>query len=341
MNKISKEFKVGVVVIVAIALLFIGVNYLKGINLFEKQNVFFATYDQIDGLNEANPVILKGYKVGLVKEIMLDPEGSGKLIVTILINKKNLNIPEDSKAKIYSSDFFGSKAIELELGTSIVMAEPGSELESGRQEDITTALRKELEPLRARTEDLIGDIDEIIKNMKAVFEADATQGLPMAFESLQRSLLTFEKTSLRLDSTIAENKQRISNIMSNVESITSNFDANGDKITQVMSNVEAITDSIAKINFVQTMAKADSAMTNFAGIMEKINSGEGSMGMLINNDSLHNALVTAAQELDILLNDIETNPDRYIHFSVFGKKDKNKFSKKEVEQMKNALKTTE
>jgi len=328
-------------VIVAIALLFIGVNYLKGINLFEKQNVYFATYDQIDGLNEANPVILKGYKVGLVKDIELDPEGSGRLIVSFLINKKNLNIPEDSKAKIYSSDFFGSKAIELELGESIVMAEPGAELSGGRQEDITTALRKELEPLRARTEELIGDIDEIIKNMKAVFEADATQGLPQAFESLQRSLLTFEKTSLRLDDMIAENKERISSILSNVQSITSNLEKNNEKITHVMTNVESITDSLAKINFVKTMAKADSAMTNFASIMGKIDNGEGSMGLLINNDSLHNALVAASEELEMLLNDIETNPDRYIHFSLFGKKDKNKFSKKEVEQMKNALNSAE
>lgn len=337
MKNISKEFKVGVVVIVALVLMVIGVQYLKGINIFDSQDYYIAKYDQIDGLTESNPVVLKGYKVGLVKSIELDPSGDGTLIVQLLINKENLNIPEDSRAKIYSSDFFGSKAIELVLGESIVMAEPGDELEGAREEDITTALRKELEPLRARTEELIDDIDEIINNMKGVFESEATQGLPRAFESLQRSLETFEKTSLRLDSTIAENKARIGSIMSNVESITSNLESNNDRITQVMSNVEEITDSLRRVNFVKTMAKADSAMTSFASIMEKIDEGEGSMGLLVNDDSLHNALVDAAKELEVLLDDIESNPDRYIHFSVFGKKDKNRFSKREIEQMKEAL----
>lgn len=335
--KVSKEFKVGVIVIVAIVLLVIGVQYLKGINIFESRDTYSVTYDQIDGLSEANPVVLRGYKVGLVKDIELSPDGDGLLVVNILINKENLNIPEDTKAKIYSSDFFGSKAIELVLGKSIVMAEPGDELIGEREEDITTALRKELEPLRARTEELIADIDEIINNMKGVFEADATQGLPKAFEALQRSLETIEKTSLRLDSTIAENKRRIGSIISNVESIAGNLEDNNERVTSIMSNMESITDSLARVNFVVTMAKVDSAMNDFAGITKRINSGEGSLGMLVNNDTLHNKLVDAAAELEILLDDIETNPDRYIHFSVFGKKDKTRFSKREIRQMKEAL----
>lgn len=324
--------------VVSIVLLIMGVNYLKGINLFERQRDYFAVYDQIDGLTVGNPVIMNGFKIGMVKDIDLHPDSAGVLVVRFLINKKNLDIPVDTRAKIYSSDFFGSKAIELEIGESIVMAPPGTELESSRQEDITTALRKELEPLKARTEDLIADIDVIITNMKSVFEDEATQGLPDAFESLSRTLKNFEMTSLKLDQAVSENTERFSSIMKSVTSISGNLEANNEKISSVITNFNAISDSLARVSFASTIKKADSALLSLSEVMDKVNSGEGSLGQLVNNDSLHNALVLAAQELEVLLDDMENNPDRYIHFSVFGKRDKNTFSKKEVEQMKKALK---
>lgn len=336
--KLSKEFKAGAVVFTAIALLIIGINYLKGVNLFEKGREYHAIYYEVDGLTKANPVVYRGLKVGMVSSVELHEDGSGNMKVFFTINNKDLLIPQDSEAKIISSDFFGSKAIELILGESEVIAEIGSELKSERQEDIATALRKELEPLKIKTEQLIAGIDEVIENLRVVFSAEATQGIPKTFESLQNSMKTFEKTSIRIDSTIAESKVRIRSILDHVNSISANLEANNEKISSVISNFETISDSLAKLNIAHTLRMADEAMISLNSVMGKIDSGEGSLGLLINDDSLHNQLVASTKQLEDLLQDMELNPDRYIHFSVFGKKEQKKFSKKELEQLEKALK---
>jgi phospholipid/cholesterol/gamma-HCH transport system substrate-binding protein len=292
----------------------------------------------VDGLTEANPVVLKGLKVGMVTEVGLNEDGSGSMMVEFNISNDDVKIPANSKAKIISSDFFGSKAIELVLGDTTVMAEPGAILASERQEDIATALRKELEPLKAKTEQLISGVDEVIENLQVVFSAESTKGLPGAFESLQNALKTFEKTAVRIDETIAESKERVKSILDNVNSISGNIEANNEKISSVINNFEALSDSLARVNIAHTILQADEAMTSLNAIMSKIEKGEGSIGMLVNNDSLHNQLVAATRELESLLNDMEANPDRYVHFSLFGRKEQKQFSKKELEQLEKALK---
>jgi phospholipid/cholesterol/gamma-HCH transport system substrate-binding protein len=335
---VSKEFKVGAIVITAIALMVIGVNYLKGIQLFNTHREFYATYDQIDGLAEANPVVMRGFKVGMVKKIELMEDGGGKLVVTFSIDNDNLKIPVNSKAKIFSSDFFGSKAIELMLGDSAVLAEPDTELLSEREEDIASAIRKELAPLKARTEELISGVDEIISNLNSVFSDKATQGLPRAFESLQNSLETFEKISVKLDTTIAESRSRLRSILDNVASLTGNIEESNEEITQVIQNFNAISDSLAKVNFAATILKAEQTISGLNEVIAKINSEEGSLGLLINNDTLHQSLVSATKELEVLLDDLNNNPDRYLHFSLFGKKEQERYSKREIEQLQKILK---
>ena len=333
MKKISREFKIGMLVVVSVALLFMGVNYLKGINLFQQQRTFYAVYPNVDGLAESNPVILNGFKIGIVRDVRLNPNGDGTLLVQVLINDNGLKIPSDSKAKIFTSDLFGSKAVKMELGQSLVMAEPNDTLQSEMEEDLATSLQNGFEPLKAKIDELTGDIDIIITNMKAVFEDSATQGLPKVFESLQRTMETLEQTSLSIDMAVDENRLKLSAIMSNAQSITQNLQNNNASLSKVIKNFESISDSLAQVDIKQTLIKTDKAMSDFAAIVEKIERGEGTIGMLINNDSLHTALMSTNQELDMLINDIYENPWRYIHVSIFGKKEKKRYSKKELEQI--------
>ena len=116
--KIRKEVKIGAIMIIAIALLFWGANYLKGINLLEKNKRFFAIYERVDGLGSSNPVVINGYKVGQVEEISFLPDNSGRLLVKFSVTEENFRISKDTKAKIISSDILGSKSIELQLGRS-------------------------------------------------------------------------------------------------------------------------------------------------------------------------------------------------------------------------------
>lgn len=337
MKGISKEFKIGTVVIICLVLLIVGVNYLKGISLFLNQRTFHSVYENVDGLGASNPVVLNGFKIGQVKTVGFHPKGDGSLVVAFSIDQKDLNIPEDSKAKIFSSDFFGSKAIELILGESDSLAVSGDTLNSDMQMGLAEAVRIELVPLKNKTDQLIEGVDDILENLKQVFDDDATKGLPKVFESLQRTMETLEKTTLRLDETIDVNSNKIDGIFDNVYSITDNLEKNNKKLSNIITNVDAVSDSLAKLELASTLNKADKALGEFAEVVTKINTGDGSLSMLINNDSLHTSLLQTNQEVQYLINDLYMNPWRYVHVSIFGKKPKEKFSRRELKQLRDLI----
>ena len=155
--------------IVGAVMLFFGVNYLKGFNPLSQQDHFYAVYDKIEGLSVSNPVLVNGFKVGQVTRVVFHDSGDGKLLVEFTVEQSDLNIPINSVAQIFSSDLFGSKAIELLRGDSTLFAVNGDTLIASSQEDITEAVRKELAPLRAKTDQLIAGVDEIITNMNKKF----------------------------------------------------------------------------------------------------------------------------------------------------------------------------
>ncbi|MDG1262208.1 MAG: MlaD family protein [Flavobacteriales bacterium] len=337
MKGVSKEFKIGTIVVICLVLLVVGITYLKGVNIFAEQKQFHAIYANVDGLGPSNPVVLNGLKIGQVQGVDFHPNGDGSIVVSFSIDKKELNIPGDSKAKIFNSDFFGSKAIDIIMGEEMDYASDGDTLTSDIEMGLAEAVRKELAPLKQKTDQLISGVDDIITNLNAVFDDDATQGLPKAFESLERTLETLEKTTIRLDETVAENKATVGAIFTNVESITKNLSNNNEKLSNIITNFDAISDSLAKVNFAQTIEKADQALLSFAEISEKINNGEGTLSQLINSDSLHTSLLETNKEVQYLINDLYMNPWRYVHVSIFGKKPKEKYSKRELRQLRQMI----
>lgn len=314
-------------------LLVVGVNYLKGISLFINQRTFFAVYENVDGLGPANPVVLNGFKVGQVKTVGFHPKGDGSLLVSFMIDKDELNVPLNTKARIISSDFFGSKAIELLLGDSSVMALKNDTLPSEIEMSIAEAVRIELVPLKKKTDQLIQGVDDILINLQAFFEDDATQGLPKVFESLQRTMENLETTSYRLDNAIASNSSTLTSIFNNVDSITDNLRANNARISNIVRNLDSVTDSLARVDLAATLTKADRALGDFAEVMDKVNNGDGSIAMLLNTDSLHQSLIQTNLEVQYLINDLYMNPWRYVSVSIFGKKPKDQLSKKELKQI--------
>jgi phospholipid/cholesterol/gamma-HCH transport system substrate-binding protein len=322
--KISKEVKVGILVTVALAFFIYGFNFLKGKNLFSNERKFYAIYTNIDGLVEANPVLINGFRVGQVREIEFQPGNTGRIVVTMVVDNDDIKIPRSTVARIMSSDLLGSKAIELKMGAGNLYAQNGDTLHSDIEEGIKEAVDKRIAPLQKKVEGLISSIDSVVIIVQAILNEDARGNLTASFEGVKRAILTLEKTSLRLDTLVASEKHKLSSIFSKIESISSNIAANNDKITNVINNFSNISDSLAKVNFKQTLDNANNAIANTTSIIEKINRGEGSMGMLINNDSLYRKLDKSAQDLDKLLIDLRVNPERYMHFSVFGRKDRNK-----------------
>jgi len=322
--KISKEVKIGFVMLLAIALLFWGANFLKGHNIFSKDRFYFAVYDHVDRLAPSNPVTVNGFKVGQVESVNFIPDHSGKLLVKFSVTENNLLVPEDTRAEIVSLDILGSKAIDLKLGNSESLAPNQDTLASGMEATLTETVNQEIAPLKKKAEDLISTVDSAILVVSTIFNQRARDDLDSSFSSISSSLRTFNRTMNRIDGLVAEERQHLNEIFANVESISRNLAENNQTLANSLENIEAITDSLAGANLRETVNNASLAMNQLSEVVEKVNRGEGTLGMLVNNDTLYRNLEASAADLDKLLLDMQLNPERYVHFSIFGRKDKDK-----------------
>ncbi len=337
--KLSKEFIIGVVVVIAIAVLYLGVNYLKGVNLLSRQQTYYAVYTNSGGLIASNPVILNGFKIGIVKEVYMNENGDGTIIAAVVLNDGNLKIPNDTELQIRDADLFGGKAIEVVLGKSTTLANNKDTLTSSISMGLTESIKSEIEPLKQKTSELFASVDSILNSVNMVLNDANTGDLGDIFRSLKSTMLDLEGTSAKLNKILDRNGGRIDDIMINVESISENLKNNNGTLTKAIKNAETFTDSLAKLNLSSTIRKVDKVMGEFAQISADINSGKGSLGKLVSNDSLHTELVNASHSLDLLLNDMRVHPGRYLSFSVFGgkKQPKDELSKKELEVIREEI----
>ena len=333
----GREIKIGVLVLLGGILLMLGVNYLKGFDPFGNGRAFNAVYDRIDGLAVSNPVVVNGFKVGQVSAIDFDTRGNGALMVTFIIDQPNLQLPDDTKARIVSNDLFGTKAIDLIAGRSTGLAQPGDTLPSEIEMGIAESVKQELIPLRQRTDQLIAGVDEILLNLQTVFQDSATQGLPKAFESIQRTMENLESTSRTLDMTVEENRNALKGIVDNMENLTGFINDQQSNLSNALGNFSQISDSLANLELASTLKRADASIAELNRVLEGLNAGEGSLGKLLKSDSLHDGLLATNKELQFLLNDLYLNPQRYVRVSVFGGKEKRKLSEKELERLQRLI----
>jgi phospholipid/cholesterol/gamma-HCH transport system substrate-binding protein len=324
--KFSKEAKIGIIGVVGIAILFWGINFLKGKDFFSNDKLLFAVYDQVEGLSASRPVMVNGLKVGLIRDLELIENGSGKILVSMLISNK-IQIPSDSKADIFSTDILGSKGIKIIVGTSQVLAKNRDTLQSGVTPTLTEEVSAQVAPIRAKAESLLSSMDSVLITVREVFNEQTKQNLKRSFESISNSLTSIESITTSLD-TVLSTDGRMKNIFVNLESISTNLKNNNEEITRMIENFSAISDTIARSNISATLEHTRKTLEQTAGIMEKVNKGEGTLGQLANNDSLYRNLNATAADLDSLLKDLKNNPGRYVRLSFIsfggGKSKKNK-----------------
>jgi len=312
--KISNETKVGALTSVAIAILFIGYSFLKGNNVFSSENTFYTEYNNVDGLTISKPVLVSGFQIGRVSKLTLLP--NGKIKTEFKIND-DYEIPSNTVAQIVSADLLGSKAIVFELGNSTTMARNGDPLLS----DVQANLMEKVEPLQKKIENLVVKLDSVLSGVNSVLDANFQRDFKSSVQSISISLKNLEKITGDVDGLMGSERNRLSNIMANLESITNNFKNNDEKINNILTNLDNLSDDLSKTEIKATVDNANQAMKDFADITTKINNGEGSLGLLINNENLYNNLNNASQNLDQLVEDLKNNPAKYLKISIFGKKD--------------------
>ncbi len=311
--KITHEIKVGIFAVLAIAILVVGYSFLKGNDVFSQDNTYYTVYDRVDGLTESKPILVNGYQIGRVSKMELLEDGR---IQTEFKVKRTYAVPANTVAKITSTDLLGGKAIVFELGDSPQYAADGAYLESGTTKNIM----EQVEPIQKRAEDIAAVLDSVLSSINNTINEDFQRDFNRSISSIANSLHSLENITAQLNTLVGKERTRVSDIMANVASITGNLQANNEKITNVLTNLEDISDQVAKADFAQTINSANKAMADFQAVVDRIESGEGSIGLLLNDEKLYDNLNNASKNLDELLLDMKARPGRYIHFSVFGRR---------------------
>ncbi len=331
--KISNETKIGIVAALSILILILGYNFIVGNDLFSEEKVFYAKYDQIDGLKTANPVFIHGYKVGKVESINLKGVKNPELVVKFSV-KNNVDVPAGSTAQIFSSDILGSKAVKIIPGKATASLNSGDTIASDQKLSFSESINKMIDPVQKKTVSLITSLDSVITAFKSIMNEGAKEDIQSTFTSLSSSIKNLERTTSRLDTLVEDEQKRLRKIFSHTEEITSNLKENNEKISRSIENISKISDSLAASKLKSTLLEANQAINNLNTITKKVNKGEGSIGQLVNNDELYDNLKNASNNVDELVKDLNNNPGKYINFSLFrfgNGKDENNSSDEEME----------
>jgi phospholipid/cholesterol/gamma-HCH transport system substrate-binding protein len=291
--------------------------YLKGTEMFRNRMIIYAVYDKVNGLVPANPVTINGLKVGQVKSLSFSKENPRKIIAVLYINNADYPIPVNSVARIYSADLMGSKEIDIVLGDSPVMLKNGDTLVSATEATLGESVNQQLAPLKVKAENLISSIDTLATVMNQLLNKNTRNDLVEAIEHVKETLENLAHTTMNLDTLMSSQRNNLARIINNVESISSNLKKNNDKITNILENFSDVSDSIAKANIPATFSQVNKTLADLDAVIGKINRGEGSLGLLVNDQKLYNEVEKAARDLNLLLEDIKANPKKYVKVSVF------------------------
>jgi phospholipid/cholesterol/gamma-HCH transport system substrate-binding protein len=298
-NYFTREVKVGIMVIVAIFVLYFGLNFLKGIDIFSPVNNYYAKYENIGGLVPSTPVYVKGFKVGQVEQVKYDFTKKESFVIRISV-AKDIKLPKGTKLELYDDGLMGGKAVQLIYSPELMsqqMYKAGDTIESqvgiGLMAQLTGDLVPKIESISTQTDSLIRSVRLLIEN-----------------KNLNKSLASIERTTSDLAVSSAQLKKMMNNdvphILGDVNTLTTDF--------------KQISGNLKKIDYAATFASIDHTIANLNLITDKINSSEGTIGLLLNNKDLYINLSNTAASSDKLIIDLQKNPKRYVHFSLFGSK---------------------
>lgn len=300
MNFFTKEVRIALVAIVGIVVLFFGMNFLKGMSVLSNDHTYFVKFKDISGLSASNPIFADGYQVGVVKGIKYDYQNNGDLIVEFDVDN-NLRIPAGSSAEIVS-DLMGNVKMNLLLANNPrERVQPGDTIVGA----INSGAMGKLQAMIPAVEKMLPKLDSIMSSLNAI----------LADPAIRQSMANVQTITSNLTTTTSELNTMMAGLNRNLPLMMNK--ANG-----VLDNTQTLTSNLAAVDVAGTMAKVNKTLDNVQTVTEKINNGEGSLGLLMNDASFYNNLSATMGSADSLLIDLRAHPKRYVHFSLFGRKDK-------------------
>ena len=310
--KLSREIKTAFLVIGGVLLFVFGFSFLKGKSFFEKDKIIYTVYDEVEGLVEGAKVTINGLVIGKIMKIDFLPNTT-RILITMSV-RNELDFSPQSEAILYEAGLIGGKAIQIDpVFDSKSIVKSGDTLVSALKPGLTELINKQIEPLQLKIENMLTSADSLFIGVGNILNNDSQENLKSILKNLSLSTSKINDASISLFEILKKNQSNIDNTFEN--------------FAETSDNLKTITDSISQANLAVAINKFTNTIESLDGIVATIESGNGTMGKLVKDETLYQNLSQASKELEDLLSDLKSHPKRYVHFSLFGKKDKEEKSK--------------
>lgn len=324
----KREVKIGIFAVAMMLAAWAGIRFLKGFDIFSRNSQYYAAYDQINGVQSASPIMMRGVKIGTVTGIAFDPARSDKVVLRFTI-KREYRIPSDSEAKIFSNGLMGNKAIEITYGSAQTFLQPGDTLRSSRDRDLMDVAGSELDFFKQKVSLLTADLSRALDNLNALMEANA--------QNIGGTLRNLDALTGDMAHVLRAEKENLKSAVENLAKFSDMLGANAGRVDSIVGSVNRMTLQLSDADFAGKLTRS---VGELESLLAKIDAGEGTVGRLIGDPALYDSLTRASGNLAALLADVKQYPGRYVHFSLFGRnpeKMKEKADRKAAKQAEKAL----
>lgn len=314
----KREVRIGIFAVAMILCTWAGIRFLSGIDIFSRNVDYYAAYDQVSGMQEASPVVMRGVKIGTVTEIIFDSTDSEQVLLRLTV-KKQFDIPKDSEARMASSGIMGGKMVEIVPGSSSEMLEKGDTMRSTQVPDMMEAI----DPIMQQVTVLADELTVTLKALHEVVESNASniEGMTSHMNSITGNI----------DQLLTSEKEGLKRAVKGISEFSTTLGNNAARLDSLMANMNSFSTKLAETQVVENL---DKTLAELSTVLTEIREGDGTVGKLLSDEELYARLTQASENLSLLLADLKEHPSRYVHFSLFGQNEE----KQQAKEAKRAAK---
>ncbi len=321
----SKEIKTALIALVAIGLLIAGINFLKGNSFFGGDDRYYAYFPNSGGVTPSSSVMINGVAVGKVVsvDIQQGADSVKSVLISFNITESDFKLSKDWDITVGAIDFF-NKGMLIQQTERFGMGnyKPGDTIMGIVASDIATELKGYVDPIMNKVQHLAGSVDKMVTSLNAFWDTSATSAIETSMNEVQVAITRFGNVAREVELMVQEERQNFSRIMVNVESISKNLKESNAQVSAIIGNTKKITDDMVSADFKGTIEKAKQSLDKVNNVLAEVENGNGTLGKLLKDEALYNELIKTNASLQNLINDLQLHPERYINFSVVGRKTK-------------------
>ena len=319
--KFRKQFLIGIISIVGLFIIVVGSYFLKGQELWKSRYVYYSKFTNTEGLTTGRSVNLNGLKVGIITNVKFDPQNFNSILVEFELTNPNVQKLQKGSTILLNSDLLSGAYLDIAWGDSSTFHQAKDTIPSSVSLALEDQINERLLPLEKKTNELISTADSAIKTIEAIFSRN-TDNLDASFDGIKNSIRNLEKVSLEISSLVKSERSNISDIILNVKTITTNLKESNEVINKILQNASDLSDTLIASDINATIENAKESLKEVNLILYDIQHGDGTLTHLIKDSTMYYSVNIMLEEATRLIENIKTEPKRYVQFSIFGGKDK-------------------